>query len=186
MTLSAEIYRLRAEVILTLQAVHSLWGLECSISQTLISELDTLSNQPGFGEMRLKGELKVTDHLSINDPQDSALLMSLPDIHRLGIQYGDLKLGDKAFADYVRWSVFDHQCLLSDPDGTCEDNVTLNINKSWHDAFGLRLGGSYWLNEAELYLGGGYDANAAPDPGVDPSLFDMDKVSRSRRETRLC
>ena len=29
----------------------------------------------------------------------------------------------------------------------------------------------------ELYLGAGYDSNAAPDLGVDPSLFDMDKLS---------
>ena len=141
-------------------------------------------SQPGFGEMRLKGQLKVTDHLSVNKPQNSALLMSLPDIHRLGFQYGDLKSWElRVFADYVRWSVFDRQCLLSDPEGDCDLNdpiapITLNINKGWQDAFGLRLGGSYWLSEAaELYLGGGYDANAAPDQGVDPSLFDMDKLS---------
>ena len=141
-------------------------------------------SQPGFGEMRLKGQLKVTDHLSINDPQDSALMMSLPDIHRLGFQYGDLKTWEvRLFADYVRWSVFDRQCLLSDPEGECDLNnstapITLNINKQWEDAFGVRLGGSYWLNEDfELYAGGGYDANAAPDQGVDPSLFDMDKLS---------
>ena len=29
-------------------------------------------SQPGFGEMRLKGDLKITDHLSVNDPQASA------------------------------------------------------------------------------------------------------------------
>ena len=54
----------------------------------------------------------------------------------------------------------------------------LNINKNWQDAFGVRLGGSYWLSpNAELYLGAGYDSNAAPDLGVDPSLFDMNKFS---------
>lgn len=142
-------------------------------------------SQPGFGEMRLKGELKVTDHMSINDPKDSALVMSLPDIHRLGFQYGEAGRWEaRFFADYVRWSVFDRQCLLSDPEGDCDLNdpgnapITLNINKNWQDAFGLRLGGSYWLSpNAELYLGAGYDSNAAPDLGVDPSLFDMDKMS---------
>lgn len=136
-------------------------------------------SQPNFGEMKLDGELKVTDHLSVNDPQKSALLMSLPDIHRLGFQYGAPQKWElRVFADYVRWSVFDRQCLISDPQGTCEKDATLNINKGWQNAYGLRLGGSYWLSEMlEMYLGGGYDANAAPDQGVDPSLFDMDKIS---------
>lgn len=141
-------------------------------------------SQPGFGEMRLKGDLKVTDHLSVNDPQASALLMSLPDIHRFGLQYGQAGLWEaRIFADYVRWSVFDRQCLLSNPEGDCDLNnstapITLNINKKWQDAFGVRTGGSYWLSpNTELYLGAGYDSNAAPDLGADPSLFDMDKLS---------
>jgi long-chain fatty acid transport protein len=142
-------------------------------------------SQPGFGEIRLEGDLKVTDHLSVNDPQASALVMSLPDIHRLGVQYGGVTQGWEArlFVDYVSWSVFDRQCVLSDPKGKCdlEDPtapITLNINKNWQNAFGIRLGGSYWLSEhAEMYVGTGYDSNAAPDLGVDPSLFDMDKFS---------
>ena len=142
-------------------------------------------SQPSFGEMRLKGDLKVTDHLSINDPQASALVMSLPDIHRLGLQYGGIDKGweGRLFVDYVRWSLFDRQCVLSDPEGDCDLNnptapITLNINKNWQNAFGIRLGGSYWVSpNAELYLGTGYDSNAAPDLGVDPSLFDMDKFS---------
>ena len=41
-------------------------------------------SQPGFGEMRLKGDLKVTDHLSVNDPQASALVMSSTGYPSLG------------------------------------------------------------------------------------------------------
>ena len=45
----------------------------------------------------------------------------LPDIHRLGFQYGVSGVWEaRLFADYVRWSVFDRQCLLSDPEGDCE------------------------------------------------------------------
>ena len=103
----------------------------------------------------------------------------------MGVQYGGIDEGweGRLFVDYVRWSVFDRQCVLSDPEGDCDlDNptapITLNINKNWQNAFGVRLGGSYWLSpSAELYLGTGYDSNAAPDLGVDPSLFDMDKFS---------
>ena len=136
--------------------------------------------QPGFGEMRLKGELKITDHIAQRDPADSALLMSLPDIHRLGMQYGQKRKWQmRLFADYVRWSLFDRQCLINNPDGECDDeSTTLNIERNWQDAFGVRLGGSYWVSDpVELYMGLGYDANAATDRGVDPSLFDMDKFS---------
>ena len=141
-------------------------------------------SQPGFGEMRLEGDLKVTDDNKIRDPQQTVLVMSLPDIHRLGFQYGQKGQWEmRLFADYVRWRVFDRQCLLSKLDAECDLNdtqvpIVLNINKNWKDAYGVRLGGSYWLTpQTELYLGGGYDANAAPDQGVDPSLFDMDKLS---------
>lgn len=137
-------------------------------------------SQPGFGEMRLKGDLKITDHLAVREAAPSALLMSLPDIHRLGVQYGKKRTWQvRLFADYVRWNVFNRQCLIGNPEGNCdEESITLNIQKNWEDAFGVRFGGSYWLSEVvELYLGGGYDGNAAPDLGVDPSLFDMDKFS---------
>ena len=56
--------------------------------------------------------------------------------------------------------------------------MTLNINRLWRDAFGIRAGASYWLDPSvELYLGGGYDGNAVPDETIDPSLFDMEKLS---------
>lgn len=137
-------------------------------------------SQPGFGEIRLKGDLKVTDHIAQRDPAASGLLMSLPDIHRLGMQYGEKRKWQvRLFADYVRWSVFDRQCLVNNPEGECdEQSITLNIQRDWHDAFGVRLGGSYWISDpVELYAGFGYDANAASDRGADPSLFDMDKLS---------
>ena len=136
-------------------------------------------SQPGFGEMRLKGDLKVASQNSTGSTP-SALLMSLPDVHRLGVQFREDKEWEvRLFADYVRWSVFDHQCVVSPDEAECDpDSTTLNIEKNWEDAFGVRLGGSYWVApEIEVYVGGGYDANAAPDLGVDPSLFDMDKFS---------
>ena len=146
-------------------------------------------SQPGFGELRLEGNLTVANPIpgSMSTPTPSNLLMSLPDVHRLGVQFQGKKSTEqdkqemvwelRVFGDYVRWSLFDRQCLVEEG-ADCDDNATLNIQKNWQNAFGIRVGGSYWISQMlEVYLGGGYDANAAPDLGVDPSLFDMNKFS---------
>ena len=148
-------------------------------------------SQPGFGETRMQGELfAVLNNASPPEKGGVAeMIQSLPDIHRLGAQWRvNQKIELRMFADYVRWSVFERQCLLYEEGSTCSLNddggvdgdspVTLNINRLWRDAFGIRAGASYWLDPSvELYLGGGYDGNAVPDETIDPSLFDMEKLS---------
>jgi len=149
-------------------------------------------SQPGLsGETKMQGELwsSVKATPSPEEAQEVEFHQALPDIHRLGVTWRQSeKLELRAFGDYVRWSVFKDQCVTSEINAPCQVTAdgaavegtkpTLNIKRNWQDAFGVRVGGSYWLTPSvELYLGGGYDSNAATDEGTDPSLFDMNKYS---------
>lgn len=149
-------------------------------------------SQPGLsGNTTMQGQLwsSIKNSPSPKEPQDIEFHQALPDIHRLGISWRQSEnLELRLFGDYVRWSVFKDQCVTSELGATCEvqengaavegTKPTLNIKRNWQDAFGIRAGASYWINpRLELYLGGGYDGNAATDEGMDPSLFDMTKYS---------
>lgn len=155
---------------------------------------------PGFdGKQVLEGTLQ--NVFTGGEPESDEVTMTsqLPDIFRLGVRYrplADLEL--RLFGDYTRWSVMDNQCVVSNGqlgnadiyefcDGITENGsfpaelgqVTLNAARDWHDAGGVRLGGSYWLagDRVELMLDLGYDSNAIPDDTLEPALFDMGKVS---------
>jgi len=164
----------------------------------LIQPLDTLrigysyQTQPGFGGVtKMQGELwsTVKANPSPEEAQEVEFHQALPAIHRLGVTWRQSQqLELRLFGDYVGWSVFEDQCVTSEIGSACEVQAdgtaiegtkpTLNIKRNWRDAFGLRLGASYWLNPMwELYVGGGYDGNAVPDETMDPSLFDMNKYS---------
>ncbi len=147
-------------------------------------------SSPKFGEeMRLKGELSpiVGNQPAPTSSSSVELLQALPDIHRLGASWKlNKRWAVRLFGDYVRWSLFKRQCVVQEEGDSCAINandvaqtaVTLNIARNWQDAWGVRGGASYWLTPAlETYLGAGYDGNAAPDAGADPSLFDMNKYS---------
>ena len=158
-------------------------------------------SQPGFGEDRLKGQLRTK--LTANDtgaPSDVELLQSLPDVVRLGLRYrsrdsyaaagGAFEL--RLFAEYVRWSVFNRQCFIA-PGGNCAlksdgsldtanggKDVILNIPRNWQDGWGVRAGASWFANRnIELFLGAGFDSNAVPDSTLDPSFYDMNKLTFS-------
>ena len=93
--------------------------------------------------------------------------------------------------EFARWSVFDRQCVLdrAEPARSCKvlptgevdvsgggKGVLLNIERRWKDAWGIRVGASYFVRDNfELFIGFGYDANAVPDQTLEASLVDMDK-----------
>jgi long-chain fatty acid transport protein len=148
-------------------------------------------SQPGFGEMTLKGTLtnKFVGH---NDPDVSEVEVRqrLPDVARLGVRYRPTaKLELRASGEYVRWSVFERQCLIDvkNPNRGCafDDNgavgspdlgIQANLERDWQDAYGARAGASYWLTPTlELLGGGGWDSNAVPDDTLDAGLMDMEK-----------
>ena len=134
-----------------------------------------------------------------SDPDDVVMTSQLPDVFRLGARFRPVpKLELRLFGDYTRWSAMANQCVVStnnlgnddvyeycdvlgDNGGTAgsTNQITLNSVRNWHDAAGVRLGGSYWLldDKLEIMLDLGFDGNAIPDEALEPALFDMNKVS---------
>lgn len=111
------------------------------------------------------------------------LHQSLPDSVRLAVRYRPVpRLELRLFGDYMRWSMFERQCLTrrgrrcdvrgdgSVPPGS---GVVSNFPRNFQDAFGVRMGTSYWLAQRlELFAGAGYDGNAIPDQTLEPSIMD--------------
>lgn len=148
-------------------------------------------SRPGFGEMRLQGTL--TNRFGASAPASTPVEVrqSLPDVARLGARFRPSRQVElRLSGDYVRWSVFERQCLLdaSNPDRNChlDENgapmpdatgVQANIERDWQDAWGVRGGFSYWTSrDVEVMGGAGYDGNAAPDATMDAGLMDMNKI----------
>jgi long-chain fatty acid transport protein len=152
-------------------------------------------SQPGLGEMELEGDLETVFGGGGSETTPVVLQQELPDVWRFGARYRPAQRWElRAFAEYARWSVIERQCIIQtvDADGNEISNpvcdiradgsevsggeVTQNIPRNWKDAFGVRVGASYWLTPAvELYAGGGYDSNAVPDETIDSALMDMPK-----------
>src|SRR5690606_894638 len=148
-------------------------------------------SQPGFGEIELKGKLKTQFPSADQTSQDVVLTQELPDIWRLGLRWRPQERWElRLSGEYARWSVFRDQCVFSEG-GRCEiradgstsagsSGVIQNIPRRWRDGFGVRAGASHWVvPSVEAYLGVGYDSNAIPDRTLDPSLYDMHKISAS-------
>ena len=72
---------------------------------------------------------------------------------------------------------------LTDPEnfgagGEGTTDVTQHLPRFFKDAGGVRVGAGYWfVPELETYIGLGYDSSAIPVEMVEPTLFDMDKIS---------
>ena len=160
------------------------------------------------GEIVYEGEISnAFPSTGGGDPEDIYLTQQLPDIFRLGVRYRkpDTNFELRAFADLTRWSVFEQQCLIESegltydeareacnvaPDGApANGDLTFPITNSirqWNDAFGIRVGGSYFLPGVrqpgedpaiELMTAFGFDQNAIPDETLEPAFFDHNKVS---------
>ncbi|MEO1269052.1 MAG: outer membrane protein transport protein, partial [Myxococcota bacterium] len=159
-------------------------------------------SQPGVvGGSTLEGTLENYLGTTPATQEDVKFTQTLPDIIRLGARYRPVpEVELRLFGDLTRWSVFENQCLASAriADSDLEDACKINsdgssvneefatdiiqvLSRNWEDAFGIRLGASYWLMERdlELIVGGGFDGNAIPDDRLEPALFDMNKFSAS-------
>ncbi len=154
---------------------------------------------PGFGEQRLEGTLVNYFPNRATDPDpakrgttedDIDFLQTLPDIVRLGVRGRPTENTEvRLFGDFTRWSVFEKQCVVNRGKdcGTIAkgasapgSSIVLNIPRKWENAFGVRAGGSYWLNpDVELFAGAGFDSSAVPDETLDPVLLDQNKVTAS-------
>jgi long-chain fatty acid transport protein len=163
------------------------------------------TSQPNVvGGMTLKGNLR--NAFGMGAPEDTAIefTQTMPDIVRLGFRFRPTeKVELRLFGDYVRWSVFDKQCVLiaSEPERSCNypgadkalsdpanfgadgdetKGVTQHLPRFWKDAGGVRVGASYWfLPNLEAFAGLGFDSSAVRRATLDPALMDMHKLSFS-------
>ncbi|HTJ84640.1 MAG TPA: outer membrane protein transport protein [Polyangiaceae bacterium] len=172
-------------------------GITGSLGVGIIGEIEpekvwigfSYQSQPGFGENTLEGTLTNFLAGSREDPADIKFLQSLPDIYRLGVRARPIKDVElRVFGDVTNWSVMNRQCVIPAKQDTCDlnedgsakpgDSTILQLARNWGPAFGVRVGGSYWVvPEAELFLGVGYDSNAIPDSTLEPALTDFHKAS---------
>lgn len=160
------------------------------------------------GEQVMTGELTNIFPPNDGAPNDVTVTAQLPDIIRLGARWHmdreeTTEDGDpipfyemRLFGDVTRWSRLQNHCIIddrfldgADPYEFCAVNadgslrepgnaVVQNLRRTWNDAFGFRLGFSYWVNhKVELQLDAGYDSNAIPDETLEPALMDFDKVT---------
>ena len=149
-------------------------------------------SQPGFGDISLDGTLDTV--LADGEPgqTDVELEQALPDIWRIGARWQpDDRWELRLFGEFVRWSVFERQCIVNADNPVCDLNpngseingdgsVVQNIPRNWDNGFGIRAGVSHWFTPGiEGFLGAGYDSNAVPDETIDPALMDMDKITAS-------
>jgi len=94
----------------------------------------------------------------------------------------DFQNADKAISDPANFGGLPPDPAPADPDVNQTDvvGVTQHLPRYWKDAGGVRLGvGYFFLEELEAYVGLGYDSSSIPVQTVDPSLFDMNKISVS-------
>ena len=155
---------------------------------------------PNFdGKMEMDGTLTSLLGTAKKQESDVIFTQALPDVLRFGLRVRPKAAYEiRVFGDWTRWSKFENQCLanstVEDIYTACEvnedggfanpdadtGNVVQVFDRSYTDAWGVRLGGSYWLNKAlELQVGAGYDSNAVPDKTIDAALLDMNKVTAS-------
>jgi long-chain fatty acid transport protein len=139
------------------------------------------------GGMRLDGQLH--NYFDGESVTEVDVHQDLPDIIRLGVRWAPREnLELRLFGDWTRWSAFDKQCLVEVDAEECEVNEDgssasdpqpiQNLPRDWDDAWGVRVGGSYWVDpKVEIFTGLGYDSNAIPAESLDPALTDFHDIS---------
>lgn len=159
-------------------------------------------SQPGFGEMKLSGDLTNYFGGFNEDTQSVDFYQSLPDQLRAGGRYRPTQLWELRLGlEYTRWSVFDRQCISAKGSpcavtstGAQEPGTeTLgNFIRRWQDAYQVRLGASRFLEgptvsgkstgapevpRLEVFGGLGFDSSAVPDAYLEPALPDGHAIS---------
>ena len=145
----------------------------------------------GLSTARLKGSLRTQFGGAAENSQDADVLMSFPDIIRFGVAFRAMKRLDlRLDGEWVRWSLLKQQCVVVSgadcnikPDGSenvppgSGSQILLNLDRQWHDAFGLRAGAGFFVtDDTELMGSFGVDTSAAPAAHLDATYFDAFKM----------
>lgn len=145
------------------------------------------TSQPGFGTTNMSGELKT--QLGAGAPGTTKIDFSqtYPDIIRFGVAgKATEKLEIRGDFEFVRWSVFDKQCVVqagtecdAADDGRVPpgSGIILNIPRRWNNAVGFRAGPAYQLNDSvELFGSLGITTPAVPKETIDASTIDSTRL----------
>lgn len=159
------------------------------------------------GRQTLTGELINQLGPGPRSASNVAVSQTMPHAARVGLAYrfvkdpvneedeptikGEIRLG----AELITWNQFKSQCIVqesalddaniqdlcnTDKNGVVEETNALvqNLIRDWNLGYGVKLSGSYYLNDRiELGAGIGFDSNAIPDYTLDPALMDMNKIA---------
>lgn len=181
--------------ILDVSGWHGAIGTGVQLQLGAFTLATSYQSQPGFGEQRLNGT--AVNAFSQTDLQKKPstsvdLIQTLPDVMRFGVGWrASERVELRLFGDYTRWSVFKTQCVVREGEpcnldldtGAAKPGPSSPITadmRRWKDAFGLRAGGSYFLDgegRRELMFGLGWDGNAVPDSTLDSGEFDGDDLT---------
>jgi long-subunit fatty acid transport protein len=148
------------------------------------------SLRPSLGEMRLTGTLR--QQYDKEAVKDVDFTQTYPDVLRMGLAarpWGDtveLRLD----AEYVTWSEFDNQCIVTkgqpcatNPDGSEVNNagnIILNIRRHWRDTGAVHAGIGYYASSVTEVFGAlGYDTSAATVQTVEATYPDSFKAMGS-------
>ncbi len=143
-------------------------------------------SQPGLGELKLRGTFTLQEGTAVSPSTADTidLRYSLPDIIRAGIAVRPTpKLELRADAEYVRWSVFNKQCVAAagsscnvDGNGNVtagQGGVKVSIPRLWKDVFGARIGGSYDIAKGlSAFLSLGFSTSPVPKETIDAATVD--------------
>jgi long-subunit fatty acid transport protein len=144
--------------------IHS---MEAKLKGTLQSYLQstTLDTAPGLGK-----------------PMDATVNFSLPSTARIGAEYriADGRAVVKIQADWSNWSEFKMQDIKVTPPADVKLNLDQHYARNYKDAFGARLGGSYFVHDmVEVLLAGGFETAAVPDKSMTPEINDAALIGLS-------
>lgn len=145
----------------------------------------------GLGESRLGGTLRTQFGAAADKTQDVDLLMSFPDVVRLGGAFRVSPLIDlRMDVEWVRWSRLQRQCVVvagsaCNVDATGAEQVPaggdakvlLNLDRQWKDAYAFRMGlGVFATSELEVTGSFGFDTSPVPKARLDATYVDGFKL----------
>lgn len=148
-------------------------------------------SQPGLGETRMSGELKTQLGAGQQSVSKIDFLQTYPDVIRFGVGFkATPRLDLRGDFEFVRWSVFERQCVVEkgascavDPDGRRQVGspdavkVQVNVPRNWNNAIGFRVGPGYmFTDQLEGFASLGFTTPAVPKETIDAATIDSQRL----------